>query len=66
MLGTAGRALKLVQANYAASLATYPAAQIADIQARAARFQDIVALFAALDGGWWNAPQPAGDLPPKV
>jgi NodT family efflux transporter outer membrane factor (OMF) lipoprotein len=29
-------------------------AQIALIQARAARYADTVALFAALGGGWWN------------
>jgi NodT family efflux transporter outer membrane factor (OMF) lipoprotein len=79
-LDTAGRALKLVQANYAAGLATYAEvlianaqyhqAQISDIQARASRFQDTVALFAALGGGWWNAPEQAEEQvlphPPKA
>jgi outer membrane protein TolC len=55
---TAHRSLELVQANYAGGMATYSEvliadaqygqAQIADIQANAARYQDTVALFAAL------------------
>ena len=58
-------ALHLIQANYQAGLATYldvlvadaqyHQAKIADIQAIAVRYQDTVALFAALGGGWWNA-----------
>jgi NodT family efflux transporter outer membrane factor (OMF) lipoprotein len=31
-------------------------AQIALVQARAARYSDTVALFQALGGGWWNRP----------
>jgi outer membrane protein TolC len=61
---TASRALKLTQANYKAGIATCSDVLIADaqyfqarlvvIQARAARYQDTVALFAAFGGGWWN------------
>jgi outer membrane protein TolC len=29
-------------------------AKIAKLQTIAARYQDTVALFAALGGGWWN------------
>ncbi|HTT01815.1 MAG TPA: efflux transporter outer membrane subunit [Steroidobacteraceae bacterium] len=64
-LRTAEQALHLVQINYAAGLATYldvlnadtqyHQAQINDVQALALRYQDTVALFAALGGGWWNA-----------
>lgn len=63
---TARRALDLVQANYGAGLATYSdvllanaqygQARIALIQSQATRYQDTVALFAALGGGWWNDP----------
>lgn len=63
-LATAEQALRLIQANYQAGLATYlevlnadaqyHQATIADIQANAVRYQDTVALFAALGGGWWN------------
>ena len=63
-LHTATRALQLVQANYASGIATYTdvliadalyhQARIGDIQARATRYQDTVALFVALGGGWWN------------
>jgi outer membrane protein TolC len=55
-----------VQANYAAGLANYTDVLIADglfqqakiteLQILALRYQDTVALFAALGGGWWNAP----------
>ena len=64
-LADAEQALHLIQANYQAGLATYldvlvvdaqyHQAKIADIQAIAVRYQDTVALFAALGGGWWNA-----------
>jgi len=64
--------LRLVQANYEAGLATYlevlnadmqyRQATIAEIQALAARYQDSVALFAALGGGWWN-PTPEHSVP---
>lgn len=63
-LAAADQALHLIQTNYQAGLATYldvlnadaqyHQATIADIQAIAVRYQDTVALFAALGGGWWN------------
>ncbi len=65
-VATADQALHLVQANYAAGLANYTDVLIADglfqqakiteLQILALRYQDTVALFAALGGGWWNAP----------
>jgi len=33
-------------------------ASIGYLQALAQRYQDTVALFVALGGGWWNAPVP--------
>jgi len=64
-LSSAAEALQLIHANYAAGLVTYGdvliadaqwhQAKVAEIQARAVRFQDTVALYAALGGGWWNA-----------
>jgi outer membrane protein TolC len=64
-MAAAQQALHLVQANYQAGLANYSdvliadvqfqQAKIADIQAVAVRYQDTVALFVALGGGWWNA-----------
>jgi hypothetical protein len=69
-LAVADQALPLIQANYQAGLATYldvlnadtqcHQAAIAAVQAIAVRYQDTVALFAALGGGWWNAER--GDL----
>lgn len=66
-LRTAEDALHLVQANYAAGIATYLdvltadtqyyQAKINDLQTIAVRYQDTVALFTALGGGWWNAPR---------
>ncbi len=63
-LATAKQALHLVQVNYAAGLTTYldvlnadaqyHQAELADVQAAALRYQDTVALFAALGGGWWS------------
>jgi outer membrane protein TolC len=63
-LAAADQALRLIQANYRAGLATYldvlnavaqyHQANIAEIQSVAVRYQDTVALFAALGGGWWN------------
>jgi len=63
-LRTAEQALHLVQINYEAGLATYldvlnadtqfHQAQVNDIQAVAVRYQDTVALYAALGGGWRN------------
>ena len=65
----AGEALKLVQVNYRAGLAAYTDVWVADVQlhqasigylqALAQRYQDTVALFVALGGGWWNAPHVA-------
>lgn len=64
-LKAAEEALHLVQANYAAGLATYLEvltadaqyyqAKINDLETIAVRYQDTVALFTALGGGWWNA-----------
>ena len=61
----AGEELKLLQANYHAGLVDYLAVLTADVQchettiaylqAVAQRYQDTVALFVALGGGWWNA-----------
>lgn len=69
-VSTATQALRLVQANYQAGIATYldvltadaqfHEAKLADLQAIATRYQDTVALFAALGGGWWNTAQDAG------
>lgn len=63
---TAEEAMRLVQANYQAGLATYVQvivadvqylqAKIAQVQATAQRLQDTVALYVALGGGWWRAP----------
>ena len=64
----AGEALKLLQANYHAGLVDYLAVLTADVQYHetsiaylqtvAQRYQDTVALFVALGGGWWNAQIP--------
>jgi NodT family efflux transporter outer membrane factor (OMF) lipoprotein len=61
----AERALRLLQANYQAGIATYLQVLTADtqylqaktayVQAVAQRLQDTVALYVALGGGWWNA-----------
>jgi ABC-type glutathione transport system ATPase component len=61
---TAQQALHLIQVNYEAGTANYLQVLIADsqyqqaklgyLQAVAQRFQDTVALFVALGGGWWN------------
>jgi outer membrane protein TolC len=71
-LATANQALRLIQANYQAGLATYldvlnadaqyHQANIAEIQAIAVRYQDTVALFAALGGGWWNVERRDGSV----
>lgn len=63
-LSTAEETLRLVQANYEAGTANYlqvlaadaqySQAKIGYLQASAQRFQDTVALFVALGGGWWN------------
>ncbi len=51
--------------SYSQSLAAetvYQQARIADLQARALRLQDTVALFAALGGGWSRNPEPAKSM----
>lgn len=63
-LNSAEEALQIVQANYRAGIANYlqmlvtdyqyRQAKIAYLQALAQRFQDTVALFVAMGGGWWN------------
>ncbi len=68
-LRTAQQALHLVQTNYTAGLSTYldvlnadaqyHQAMINDFQALAVRYQDTVALYVALGGGWWNSQPPA-------
>jgi NodT family efflux transporter outer membrane factor (OMF) lipoprotein len=64
-LNAAEGALHLIQTNYQAGLVNYLQILIADglyyqakigyLQVLAQRFQDTVALFVALGGGWWNA-----------
>jgi NodT family efflux transporter outer membrane factor (OMF) lipoprotein len=64
-LHAAEEALRLIQANYQAGTANYVQVLVANgqyhqakigyIQAQAQRYQDTVALFVALGGGWWNA-----------
>lgn len=63
-LSTARQALHLVETNYEAGLDTYldvlnadaqyHQAAINELQAVAVRYQDTVALYVALGGGWWN------------
>lgn len=76
-LSSAVEALHLVQVNYDSGIATYldlliadiqyRQAKIADLQAIAVRYQDTVALFAALGGGWWSTPRAdAGAAAPRV
>jgi NodT family efflux transporter outer membrane factor (OMF) lipoprotein len=65
-------ALRLIQANYQAGTANYLQVLVANsqyqqavigyIQARAQRFQDTVALFVALGGGWWNTEEKVIDM----
>ena len=60
----AGQGLRLVNANFTAGIANYTDVLIADaqyhqtmitaLQLKAVRYQDTVALFTALGGGWWN------------
>jgi len=70
-------ALHLVQTNYTAGLDTYlevlsadaqyHQAMLNDVQAIAVRYQDTVALYVALGGGWWSTEAtpsvPAGGSP---
>jgi hypothetical protein len=44
----------------------YLSAQIALVQAEATRFSDVVALFQALGGGWWNRFDTIPPAPPSV
>jgi NodT family efflux transporter outer membrane factor (OMF) lipoprotein len=63
-LAAADQALHLIEANYQAGVANYlevlnadaqyHQAKINELQAIAVRYQDTVALFAAVGGGWWN------------
>lgn len=73
-LTTAKEALHLVRVNYEAGLDTYldvlnadaqyHQAVINDVQATALRYQDTVALYVALGGGWWSARgEPPTDTP---
>ena len=39
---------------------TYAQAELAVVQAQAARYSDTVALFQALGGGWWKRTETAG------
>ena len=62
-LASAKEALHLVQINYEAGLNTYLDVLVADeqyhqaltsdLQATAVRYQDTVALYVAVGGGWW-------------
>jgi len=73
-LKTAADSLHLVQANYAAGLdgyldvlladAQYHQAMVNDLQSIAVRFQDTVALYVALGGGWWNTPRRSAKITP--
>ena len=66
-LRTAHEALHLTQVDYEAGIATYLDVLIADTQyhqaiinesqATAVRYQDTVALYVALGGGWWSKPE---------
>jgi len=68
-------AVRLIQANYAAGVSNYLQVLVADtqylnarigyVQAVAQRYQDTVALYVALGGGWWNAPPEHGIVPAK-
>jgi NodT family efflux transporter outer membrane factor (OMF) lipoprotein len=58
-LGLVQRQYQLGAVSYLASLdaqRTYLSTRVALVQARATRFTDTAALFQALGGGWWNAP----------
>jgi NodT family efflux transporter outer membrane factor (OMF) lipoprotein len=66
-LRTAREALRLIQINYESGLngyldvlvadAQYHQALINELQATAVRYQDTVALYVALGGGWWSQSQ---------
>lgn len=67
-LANAREALHLIETNYEAGLNTYLDVLAADaqyhqaiineLQATAVRYQDTVALYVALGGGWWSQEQP--------
>lgn len=73
-LKAAADALHLAQSNYAAGLDTYlevlladaqyHQAQVSDLQGVALRYQDTVALYVALGGGWWNPARPRAGVTP--
>ena len=59
-LGLVARQYQLGAVSYLASLdaqRTWLSTRVALVQARAARLTDTAALFQALGGGWWNAPE---------
>jgi len=70
---TADQALRLITANYEAGLATYTDVLVANVQyhqatigeleSLAVRYQDTVALFVALGGGWWNSERNNAEAP---
>ncbi|HXW75494.1 MAG TPA: efflux transporter outer membrane subunit [Steroidobacteraceae bacterium] len=74
-LRTAREALHLVQINYQAGLSgyldvlaadsLYHQAFINDLQAVAVRYQDTVALYVALGGGWWSETKAASTQAPS-
>ncbi len=73
-LRAAGDVLPLVEANYIAGTVNYLGLLVANaqfLQAKigylktlAQRYQDTVALFVALGGGWWNEAAVPGETPP--
>jgi len=74
-LSAAEEALRLIQSNYQAGTATYVQVLIANgqyqqakigyLQAVAQRYQDTVALFVSLGGGWWNDEENAAGIVSK-
>jgi NodT family efflux transporter outer membrane factor (OMF) lipoprotein len=73
-LSASGEALRLIMANYQAGTANYvqvliannlyQQAKIGHLQAQTQRFQDTVALFVSLGGGWWNDEEKVGGNTP--
>jgi NodT family efflux transporter outer membrane factor (OMF) lipoprotein len=74
-LSASEEAQRLILVNYQSGTANYVQVLIANgqyqqakigyIQAQAQRFQDTVALFVALGGGWWNAEENVTDTVSK-
>jgi outer membrane protein TolC len=72
----AGKALEIVRGqlrlgaiNYLGLLTaqqTYQQALLSLVQAKAQRYANTVALFAALGGGWWNRQDVAPDKPVTI